>query len=174
MVKNEGKKTRTEYKLHAVFVNDEWVLVNLNLINTLFEEYFRITNSEINLQREKMIDNKYKADLYAVSNDEESIYEIKGVLSQDVEPLFPAVIGERAIKQLNFFSRTLLKKRININYVIIFLSSSIEAVRLNRKEQQYLRLFRRCVKRGMQVSFYKVICSKDEIHLEKASAAIYK
>lgn len=174
LVKNEGRNTRTQYKLHAVLINDEWILVNLNLLNALFEEYYFQHNGGTEIFREKLIDNKYKADLYAVENEDEIIYEIKGVLSQENEPLFPAVIGERAEKQLSFFSRTLLKKKIKINYVIVLLSSSIAAVKLNRKEQKYLRLFRTCINRGMQVSFFKVICTRNEINLVEASTVIYK
>lgn len=173
LTENNGKKTRTRYKLLAVCLNNKWILINLGLLNEIFFEYYQMSHQEDKAFREKKVEGVYKADLY-IDSSIPKIYEVKGILSTDQEVVFPSIIGERAVKQLSFFNKMLGKNKYNIEYVVVMLSESINKIRISRTDEKYLRLFRSCVRRGMKVSFFYAVCEEDEIKIVPAEKVNYR
>lgn len=162
VVENQGKKTRTKYKLFAIWQREQWVLVCLSYLNNLMRNHLLNLHNVRNEQVlfEKTIDNKYKADIL-LEDDISTIYEIKGVLSNKEKVIFPSVCGERAIEQLRFFRTILRKKGYCVKYCIVLLNNDIHEVKLNRNEKNYLRCIKSCMKYGMEIEFFRV-CWSDE------------
>lgn len=163
VVENQGKKTRTRYKLFAIWQKEQWVLVCLSYLNNLMRNYLLSLQNVENEQVlfEKTIDNKYKADIVLLEGEKSKIYEIKGVLSNKERVIFPSVCGKRAIEQLRFFRTILRKERYCVKYCIVLLNNDIHEVRLNRNEKNYLRCIKSCMKYGMEIEFFRVCWSEE-------------
>ena len=100
-VKNKNSELR--YSLYAVKKGRSWILLNLSEANTvvgksLNKKCFGFLGSKRKIVYEKKIEN-YKSDIFLP--EEKLMVEIKTVLTEEEQGVFPGVKSERAKKQLD-------------------------------------------------------------------------
>lgn len=108
------------------------------------------------LKREQTIDG-YKTDIL-LENDrtnENTIIEIKGIISAFREAKFPSVFSERAIVQLQKI-KELLQRGHKVVYLIVSLSPIVKKIILDSNFTQYYSLLKECVELGMQLMAFSL------------------
>lgn len=167
VIKNQTPNCRTDYKLVAIKYNNEWIMVNFSLVNLLIKEQL---SSTLEFQLEKKISSSYKADIVYQSNVKGSVptlIECKGVISTEETALLPNHSGERATRQLHFFCNSLEKKSFSVEYCIALMNIGIKSLKLNIKNDEYCKLFKKCIRLGMTVKLYQVIVENNCIYLQE-------
>ncbi len=163
---NKGKKTRTKYSVFAVKYYGKYIMLNLNIVNSLVEEYIKMNNKNYfytKIFREKTI-NDYKADLL-LHGKEKLIVEAKGLIAIRKQSLFPTVFSERALKQLNNLLK-LLELGWRIDYYFVSLSSVVKKVIINKEFNEYSNLLLRCIDRGMKVKGFSACYENNKVIIE--------
>lgn len=146
------KNARTKYSVYAVKYRRGFVPLNLSATNKVIEENigkrtFAFLGKRKEIFREKMVD-EYKSDLYIADTD--TIIEVKSILSFDKTANFPTVFSERANRQLEDLAR-LLSGGHKVCYMFVSMCSSVEQIHINEAQDEYCKLFKDCVNRGMMV-----------------------
>ncbi|EFM10717.1 DNA-binding protein stimulates sugar fermentation-like protein [Paenibacillus curdlanolyticus YK9] len=166
LTKNKSKNRRTEYSLFAVKYYNKYILVNLNMVNSivqfLIQENKLKSLSSFSIKREHII-NGYKTDLL-IENDEgnRNIIEVKGVISSKQEVMFPSVYSERAIFQLSRIKQ-LLHEGEKVTYIITSLSPTVRRIKLDDTYREYYHSFKECLDLGMQTQAFSVNFHNGEI-----------
>ncbi|WP_158289638.1 DNA/RNA nuclease SfsA [Paenibacillus flagellatus] len=159
LTKNQSKKKRTEYSLFAVKYYNKYILINLNMINSIvqfmIQENKLKTLSGFSIKREQLI-NRYKADLL-LENEEgiRIVIEVKGIISSKQEVMFPSIYSERAILQLSRIKQ-LLQAGEKVSYIIVSLSPTVRRIILDDTYREYYHSFKECLELGMQVQAFSV------------------
>lgn len=96
----------------------------------------------------------YKTDLYI--EDTNTIIEIKSILSEEREAMFPAMHSERALIQLNKLSM-LLEKGYSVCYIFVSVNPKTKQLILDEADVEYCRLFRTCLMKGMYCCGFSVV-----------------
>ena len=127
--------------------------LNLSGTNKVIEEsldkrLFSFLGKREKVFREKTID-EYKSDLYIADTD--TIIEVKSILSFNKAAIFPTVFSERANRQLEDLIK-LLSDGHKVCYMFASMCSGVEQIHINELQDEYYRLFKDCVNRGMIVS----------------------
>lgn len=162
LINNVGKKLRTRYTLHAVFVQNRWILLNLNSINDLvFEALSRTYIGSI--KREYYVGN-YKSDFFCYESKE--IIEAKGILSNEETVCYPSASSGRHLRQL-YSIEQLLKEGYRVRYVFVLMNSVICNIVLNKQEQELVTLFYRCLSLGMKLNFFSSYWENGKFYLKK-------
>ncbi|MGF7031242.1 DNA-binding sugar fermentation-stimulating protein [Paenibacillus mucilaginosus] len=160
LTENKGTNKRTKFSLFAVKYYNKYILINLNMINQIVEAM--IIENKIKyltgtrLKREQTIDG-YKTDIL-LENDrtnENTIIEIKGIISAFREAKFPSVFSERAIVQLQKI-KELLQRGHKVVYLIVSLSPIVKKIILDSNFSQYHSLLNECVELGMQLMAFSL------------------
>lgn len=157
--KNSSTKSRTSYTVQAVKAEQGYILLNLNFINKLLGEEFIKPDSLYagakTICCEKKLGNILKVD-FLIEGDSTIIVEAKGIISEGYSVKFPAMVVERAMQQLQVFAK-LMEEGFLVNYYIVLMNPAIEQVRLDKSIVVFSRLFKKCLKKGMEVYIYKVL-----------------
>lgn len=172
--KNLNTKSKTRYTLHAVRTPEGYVLVNLGYVNSLLKEEFlkcghMFANSTI--YAEKIIDNLLKVD-FLIESDTKIIVEAKGLITESSTAYLPSMKVERAISQLKALKK-LLDKGYGAHYCLILMNPNISRVKLDKTNVSFYRLFRACLKRGMQVFIYKTMWQNETVFLCRSTSTEY-
>lgn len=162
LCENKEKKARTAYTLEAAEVNNKIIFLNLNRLNSLYEDYL-LKKEKLNqnvLKREVRI-GKYRADLKIGEN---KVVEIKGVLSDSDEIIFPNHSSGRAFEQLKIID-TMLDENIEVDYVMILMNPSIKQIGI--ADTKFSELFCRCLTKGLNLKTFSIKYNTKEFILEK-------
>ena len=111
LIPTQGKNTRTKYALYAAPYRKNYIILNTSLSNVAIEKgihnrRFSYLGKRSNVQKEHSVEG-YKADLYIPQT--KTIVEIKSVLSENDEAVFPTVFSERTQNQLKSIQEMLDK-----------------------------------------------------------------
>lgn len=166
LIKNSGK--RTIYTLHAIRNKNSYILLNVGLVNQLiFENILKKKFYNHQILKETSVSKSYKAD-FITKEKEEHIIEVKSILSDNAKAVFPSVLPERGLRQLEEIKR-LLNKGKKVNYYLVLLNPNIKALELNNKFCKFKELFNACIKLGMTVSVFRVAGTPNKITLKRCS-----
>lgn len=157
---NKGTNKRTKFSLFAVKYYNKYILINLNMVNQIVEKMIienkikKLTGTR--LKREQTIDG-YKADILLENHgtNEDTIIEIKGIISALKEAKFPSVFSERAIVQLQKI-KELLQRGYKVVYLIVSLSPIVKKINLDSNFAQYYSLLKECIDLGMQLMAFSL------------------
>lgn len=160
-IKNEKRKMK--YRLIAIAVEEEWIVVDLNILNHILREKYEKEGYSVKLEQ-KVVDG-YRTDLLIQKDDLSSVIEIKGIISLESEVFAPLNSGERANRQLVSISKILKEQKYNVEYAFVVLSKSVKKIVINNKHKEFKRNFLRCKKSGMDVKVYRIDLKKKEIKI---------
>ncbi len=166
----EHEKSRTKYRLIAICVKDEWVVVDLNILNHILKEKYEREGYFV--KQEQKIINGYRTDLVAENDDSLRMVEIKGLISLDTEVLAPLNCGERANRQLVSINEILSEKTYKVEYAFVVLSKHIKKIIINNKHNEFKKNFVECVRNGMDIKTYRIDLQKNEISIFEDSDII--
>ncbi|NLX69022.1 MAG: hypothetical protein GXZ12_06305 [Clostridiaceae bacterium] len=167
VVKNENPKAKTRYQLCAVETDDNhWIMVNLNLLNKIIAEYYE--DNGCNVQKERILSDTYKSDLLIKDkNGEQIVCEVKGIIANTKDVIFPMYSGERTVRQLEYFRRLLKTQRFSVKYVFVLLDNNIEVIYADKLNKEFVKHMRYCIKKQMQIEFFEVEIQDDSISAKK-------
>lgn len=170
LVPNKGKRLCTKYTLQAAKVNNVWMLLNLNYVNDLMQEFLLKKYGKDTLYREHYIKD-YKTDFYV--SKKKLIIEARGILANKNEAVYPLVSCERTQRQLKEML-VLLKQGYKVEYCFIIMNPHINNIRLNDKEKGAKLVFKKCIAAGMKIKYFKTKfyngkCSLKELKNEDIS-----
>lgn len=151
LLNNTGKNLRTKYKVHSISKDDNLILLDLNSINNLF--FSKILLNDIAYLPERTIDN-IKVDF--INNEKKEIIEIKGLISEENEILFPHSNSNRIIRQL----KELSKSEYNVRFIFILMNPKIEKIKLDTNNFEFINQINSAIKKNIKLQIYK-ICWKD-------------
>lgn len=151
LLNNTGKNLRTKYKVHSISKDDNLILLDLNSINNLF--FSKILLNDIAYLPERTIDN-IKVDF--INNEKKEIIEIKGLISEENEILFPHSNSNRIIRQL----KKLSKSEYKVRFIFILMNPKIEKIKLDTNNFEFINQINSAIKKNIKLQIYK-ICWKD-------------
>ena len=176
LVKNLGKKSKTVYTVHAIKTETGYTLINLGHINKLlmaeFEKPGSLYAGAKEICREKIVHKNYRADFF-VEQEQKTIIEAKGLITEAAVSYLPSMKVERAVAQLKTFKQ-LLKAGCRVHYYLVLMNSATCAVELDKAQPDFYKEFRACLKAGMQCFIYRVQCREQnffvvrDINIEEA------
>lgn len=168
--KNLAADARTKYAVFAVKYKYNYIALNTSEANrVIFESLkrrlFAYMGKRSNPQKEVVVDG-YKADIYLPK--ENTIIEIKSIISLDRQAVFPTVYSERAISQLKKI-RELLQKGKNVMYLFVSLNPYVESFAISNEKQmdEFRDLFLNCLEMGMQCRGYTTYLKDYKIQIKK-------
>lgn len=157
----ENKKSRTNYRLIAVRADDEWVVVDLNLLNHLLKEKYECGGYFV--KQEQNIVGGYRTDLVVEKEKSLKIVEVKGIISLQEEVLTPLNCGNRANKQLLAINEILANTKNEVEYAFVILSNHVKKIKINSRYDDYKKNFIECRDNGMKIRAYRIKIQKDEL-----------
>ena len=147
--KNKGNKTKTQFSLFAVCNGDNNILLDLNYLNVLVKEQLY----NIDSKREGYVTSKLRSDIYIPNN--ETIIEVKGIISDKKNVVFPSIKAKRAEEQLIELKKLLLENK-KVEYVIVLTNEKIEEIQFNPLREVFKKRFQECIELGMNVYIYSL------------------
>lgn len=167
VIRNASPSAKTKYQLIAVKSDEgEWIMVNLNILNKLLAEYYEEKGYIV--QREKKLSESYKADL--VIEDEKgkkTVCEIKGVLADTKEVVFPLHSGERTVRQLLYFRKILKKQEASVKYIFVIMNNNIKKIHFDKTNKEFIKQIRYCIKKQMQIEFFEIDFDRNSIQVRE-------
>lgn len=173
LVPTQGKNPRTRYALYATPYRRNYIVLNTSLSNVAIEKgiynrRFSYLGKRALVQKEHSVEG-YKADLYLP--DTRTIVEIKSVLSNKDEALFPTVYSERTQNQLKSIQK-MLDKGYKVVFVIVSLNPYIKKLTIDKSTEFYSELTR-CIEKGMEIRAYTSHLKDYEIEIKKQIPLLY-
>ena len=126
---------------------------------------FAYMGKRSNPQKEIVVDG-YKTDIYLPGED--TIIEVKSIISLDKQAIFPTVYSERAINQLKKI-RELLQGGKKVTYLFVSLNPYVESFAISNEKQmdEFRDLFLDCLESGMECKGYTTCLNNYEIQIKK-------
>lgn len=150
------KNSELRYSLYAVKKRRSWILLNLSEANavvgeSLHKKCFRFLGSHKNMVYEKKIEN-YKSDIFLP--EENLVVEIKTVLTEDEQGVFPGVTLARAKKQLEAIVE-LLDKGYKACLLLIALNPKTKRITISKelKASTQLAIDKGMICKGFAIRF---------------------
>ena len=173
LVPTQGKNPRTRYALYATPYRRNYIVLNTSLSNVAIEKgsynrRFSYLGKRALVQKEHSVEG-YKADLYLP--DTRTIVEIKSVLSNKDEALFPTVYSERTQNQLKSIQK-MLDKGYKVVFVIVSLNPYLKKLTIDKSTEFYSELTR-CIEKGMEIRAYTSHLRNYEIEIKKQIPLLY-
>ena len=155
--KNKSINGRTRYSVFALKYRRNYIILRPAEANEIVGKALKhnrlglFNNGEI-VEKEHIIDG-YKADFYLPKDN--TIIEVKSIITTSSEAVFPTVYSERAISQLLTISE-LLNRNYKAVYLYISLNPNVKRLSLsnNRIHSTYNDLILKCIDRGMICKAY--------------------
>lgn len=168
--KNMDLNARTKYAVFAVKHKHNYIVLNTSeanrvILKSLKRRIFAYMGKRNNPQKEIVVDG-YKTDIYLPGED--TIIEIKSIISLDKQAVFPTVYSERAINQLKKIQE-LLQSGKKVTYLFVSLNPYVESFAISNEKQmdEFRSLFLNCLEMGMNCKGYTT-CLKDyKIQIKK-------
>lgn len=158
LIENMGKSLRTKYKVHSVRIKNNLILLDLNCLNKLYFSEILLKDSKY-LQERKI--NNLKIDF--VNEEKNEIIEIKGLISDNSEIVFPHTNSKRIIRQL----KNLGDLHSNIRFVFILMNPKINRIILDDTNKEFMKYFKSALDRKIELEIYKIYWKKNKEHLKK-------
>ena len=173
LVPTQGKNPRTRYALYAAPYRRNYIVLNTSLSNVAVEKgihnrRFSYLGKRTLVQKEHSIEG-YKADLYIPQT--KTIVEIKSVLSEKNEAVFPTVFSERTQNQLKNIQE-MLDKGYNVAFIIVSLNPYVKKLTIDKSTEFYSELTR-CIENGMEIRAYTSHLKDYEIEIKKQIPLLY-
>ena len=173
LIPTQGKNPRTKYALYAAPYRRNYIILNTSLSNVAIEKgihnrRFSYLGKRSNVQKEHSVEG-YKADLYIPKT--KTIVEIKSVLSENDEAVFPTVFSERTQNQLKSIQE-MLDKGYKVVFIIVSLNPYIKKLTIDISTEFYLELTR-CIEKGMEIRAYTSHLKDYEIEIKKQIPLLY-
>ena len=173
LIPTQGKNPRTKYALYAAPYRRNYIILNTSLSNVAIEKEihnrrFSYLGKRSNVQKEHSVEG-YKADLYIPQT--KTIVEIKSVLSENDEAVFPTVFSERTQNQLKSIQE-MLDKGYKVVFIIVSLNPYIKKLTIDISTEFYLELTR-CIEKGMEIRAYTSHLKDYEIEIKKQIPLLY-
>ena len=173
LIPTQGKNPRTKYALYAAPYRRNYIILNTSLSNVAIEKgihnrRFSYLGKRSNVQKEHSVEG-YKADLYIPQT--KTIVEIKSVLSENDEAVFPTVFSERTQNQLKSIQE-MLEKGYKVVFIIVSLNPYIKKLSIDKSTEFYLELTR-CIEKGMEIRAYTSHLKDYEIEIKKQIPLLY-
>ena len=173
LIPTQGKNPRTKYALYAAPYRRNYIILNTSLSNVAIEKgihnrRFSYLGKRSNVQKEHSIEG-YKADLYIPQT--KTIVEIKSVLSENDEAVFPTVFSERTQNQLKSIQE-MLEKGYKVVFIIVSLNPYIKKLTIDISTEFYSELTR-CIEKGMEIRAYTSHLKDYEIEIKKQIPLLY-
>ena len=167
LIPTQGKNPRTKYALYAAPYRRNYIILNTSLSNVAIEKgihnrRFSYLGKRSNVQKEHSVEG-YKADLYIPQT--KTIVEIKSVLSEKDEAVFPTVFSERTQNQLKSIQE-MLEKGYKVVFIIVSLNPYIKKLTIDKSTEFYSELTR-CIEKGMEIRAYTSHLKGYEIEIKK-------
>ena len=173
LVPTQGKNPRTRYALYATPYRRNYIVLNTSLSNVAIENgihsrRFSYLGKRSLVQKEHSVEG-YKADLYIPQTN--TIVEIKSVLSEKDEAVFPTVFSERTQKQLKSIQK-MLDKGYNVAFIIVSLNPYIKRLTIDQSTEFYAELTQ-CIEKGMEIRAYTSHLKDYKIEIKKQIPLLY-
>lgn len=173
LIPTQGKNSRTKYALYAAPYRRNYIILNTSLSNVAIEKgihnrRFSYLGKRSNVQKEHSVEG-YKADLYIPQT--KTIVEIKSVLSEKDEAVFPTVFSERTQNQLKSIQE-MLEKGYKVVFIIVSLNPYIKKLTIDKSTEFYSELTR-CIEKGMEIRAYTSHLKDYEIEIKKQIPLLY-
>lgn len=173
LIPTQGKNPRTKYALYAAPYRRNYIILNTSLSNVAIEKgihnrRFSYLGKRSNVQKEHSVEG-YKADLYIPKT--KTIVEIKSVLSENDEAVFPTVFSERTQNQLKSIQE-MLDKGYKVVFIIVSLNPYIKKLTIDISTEFYSELTR-CIEKGMEIRAYTSYLKDYEIEIKKQIPLLY-
>lgn len=173
LIPTQGKNPRTKYALYAAPYRRNYIILNTSLSNVAIEKgihnrRFSYLGKRSNVQKEHSVEG-YKADLYVPQT--KTIVEIKSVLSENDEAVFPTVFSERTQNQLKSIQE-MLDKGYKVVFIIVSLNPYIKKLTIDISTEFYSELTR-CIEKGMEIRAYTSHLKDYEIEIKKQIPLLY-
>ena len=173
LIPTQGKNPRTKYALYAAPYRRNYIILNTSLSNVAIEKgihnrRFSYLGKRSNVQKEHSVEG-YKADLYIPQT--KTIVEIKSVLSENDEAVFPTVFSERTQNQLKSIQE-MLDKGYKVVFIIVSLNPYIKKLTIDKSTEFYSELTR-CIEKGMEIRAYTSHLENYEIEIKKQVPLLY-
>ena len=173
LIPTQGKNPRTKYALYATPYRRNYIILNTSLSNVAIEKgihnrRFSYLGKRSNVQKEHSVEG-YKADLYIPQT--KTIVEIKSVLSENDEAVFPTVFSERTQNQLKSIQE-MLDKGYKVVFIIVSLNPYIKKLTIDISTEFYSELTR-CIEKGMEIRAYTSHLKDYEIEIKKQIPLLY-
>lgn len=163
--KNIGKNTKTKYVVQALKDNKEYIWLNLKALNDLYYKKVLLENDFI--IREKQISNKLRIDFFNSKTKE--LIEVKGILSENEETLFPTFKTERFLRQLKEINNWKYSKKL----IIILMNPNIKRIKLNEKYEEIYYQLKRGLENGLKIEIFRIVYD-EEFSLKKVPYKKYR
>ena len=173
LIPTQGKNPRTKYALYAAPYRRNYIILNTSLSNVAIEKgihnrRFSYLGKRSNVKKEHSVEG-YKADLYIPQT--KTIVEIKSVLSENDEAVFPTVFSERTQNQLKSIQE-MLDKGYKVVFIIVSLNPYIKKLTIDISTEFYSELTR-CIEKGMEIRAYTSHLKDYEIEIKKQRPLLY-
>ena len=173
LIPTQGKNPRTKYALYAAPYRRNYIILNTSLSNIAIEKgihnrRFSYLGKRSNVQKEHSVEG-YKVDLYIPQT--KTIVEIKSVLSENDEAVFPTVFSERTQNQLKSIQE-MLDKGYKVVFIIVSLNPYIKKLTIDISTEFYSELTR-CIEKGMEIRAYTSHLNDYEIEIKKQIPLLY-
>ena len=156
LVPTQARKARTKYALYASPYRRNYITLNTNLSNIAIEKEihtrrFAYLGKRTVVQKEHFIEG-YKSDIYIPET--KTIIEIKSVLSNKDEVVFPTVYSERTQSQLKNM-QSMLNKGYKVVFIVVSLNPYAKRITIDKNTEFYTELTR-CLKKGCRLEHIRV------------------
>lgn len=173
LIPTQGKNPRTKYALYAAPYRRNYINLNTSLSNVAIEKgihnrRFSYLGKRSNVQKEHSVEG-YKANLYIPQT--KTIVEIKSVLSENDEAVFPTVFSERTQNQLKSIQE-MLEKGYKVVFIIVSLNPYIKKLTIDKSTEFYSELTQ-CIEKGMEIRAYTSHLENYEIEIKKQVPLLY-
>lgn len=162
LTENKGK--RTKYTLEAADLKKNICYLNFNNCNALYEQYLIGKGiNKMDIHREYTFQNGLKVDIYTPDN---CCYEIKGLLSNSENIVFPDNSSDRLVRQTEKYIE-LLKWGYRVKFIFFVMSPSIVNIKWNPKKSKLKRKFYEAIELGMIIETFSVAYDQDKFILKE-------
>ncbi|PKM78418.1 MAG: hypothetical protein CVU90_02665 [Firmicutes bacterium HGW-Firmicutes-15] len=173
--RNKSATSRTEYSVAAIRHKNSYILLNTSISNRLIfnninSSRFSFIGPRTNVIREQKL-GSYKADIL-IQDDYNTIIEIKSIISQHYEAVFPSVFSQRAIDQLMQI-RNLMIDGYKACYFYVSLNPFVRNIKINSDIIKYHALLNECIKQGMVLKGYNCKLNDNGLKISKEIPIIF-
>lgn len=160
VIENKSSQRKLKYRLFAVRANEEWIVLDLLLLNHIVKE--KLENEGYIVESEKFIED-YRADLLIRTETEVLVCEIKSVLCLEESAVFPMNAGKRCAEQLEKIKDIITFNKYKVLYVFVLLTQNVKRIEINQTEKNYKELFSECLENGMKTMCCRLSIMNNEV-----------
>lgn len=165
LTENIGNNLRTKYKVHCVRKDNNLILLDLNYINNLF--FSEILLGDSNYLQERTVNN-LKVDF--LNEVQKEIIEIKGLISEKEDIIFPHSNANRVIRQLNQVANL----SYHIRFIFILMNPKINRIILDNENTEFMENFKLAIKKKVKFEIYKICWEGKKERLKKVEYNLEK